>query len=353
MGIRDWFWKPRKCTSARPLAASARPLSIGPDPQNTRWSRPLRPLRNASSSTSGAFFSSSLPTNTAARSSSAIPSERRQSRASASGSPPGSANRSLSTACGRPRQLALGEPVGPEVVAVVPAHVEGVVDVAVHPAQRQPPSERPRPPREPALLVQERRVAAEQDGDAAAEGAQRLEVPLVTPPDDQHRVGAPGLDGRYEPGRVDASEVVRARVGGDVLDERVGVAVEQRHVPLERLAEAPVESRRARRARPPVEHVGLDLAALGELAEQRRVVLHRVRRDDGETGRAHQRGWRQAPPMPTSGFGSESDRDGTELRSKQAQCSWARRSARAGARPTGSSAPGPGRSGPPADGWAR
>src|SRR5262249_22105852 len=113
----------------------------------------------------------------------------------------------------------------------------------------------------------------------ASGGQGALQVGLEVPSRDQQGVEAACTQVPADAWRVATGEAVRARLPGDVLKEAVGVAAGQVDVPVERSAVA--RPRLLRRARP-VREEDMEVDDLRQRAEERRIVLHRMRCQDGE-----------------------------------------------------------------------
>jgi hypothetical protein len=126
------------------------------------------------------------------------------------------------------------------------------------------------------------RVAAEEQGGAAGvPGPEEAVGGEIVVAQKKHRPRVEGRDARAERGVPQAREVVRARVRAGVGDELVGVAVEQGHVPGELALEARVVALLDAEI-PEVEDLEIEVAAGSEVTEPGRIVLDRVRGDDGE-----------------------------------------------------------------------
>ena len=91
-------------------------------------------------------------------------------------------------------ELLAGEPVGLEVFSVASAHIQGAVDVTVHPPEPRPPGHRA----QAKLLIDQGRVAPKEDGHASGEMSEGPQVALPAPAEDEYGVGSPLLNFRDE-----------------------------------------------------------------------------------------------------------------------------------------------------------
>src|ERR1700744_4650473 len=108
--------------------------------------------------------------------------------------------------------------------------------MTIHPGQE----DAPRQPPEALLLVQQHRIPPKIDVYPAMKMTHTAQVAVIIPADDQQPIGRPVLD-FTDKTRIDQpTEGLQAGTAGRIGDKFVFITIQQRDIPLYRLAEAAV-----------------------------------------------------------------------------------------------------------------
>src|ERR1700744_909401 len=110
---------------------------------------------------------------------------------------------------------------------------------------------------------------------------QAFQMAAEAPAKDQDSIRRPFLDLLHQPRVNDSIKMMCTRVGGSISDKAIIIAFQYRNVPFDMLPETRVKFGAVLRLFPCIKHLDQDLAAAGYEPEKRRMILNRMRRNNG------------------------------------------------------------------------